>query len=150
VLADHQANCVYLAGRLRRQLPGLWRTLEQVLLENGVPLFRLDGTKDLWLRDFLPVQVGPGRFVKFRYEPDYLPNGYQHLITGEDICRSIPHPHGCRRSDINLDGGNVTQLEIQLALRDGQRRAPPVPADLGGVERVPPPAGLVVDRPQVR
>ena len=34
----------------------------------------LDGTHDIWLRDFMPVQIRDGSFVFFRYEPSYLEN----------------------------------------------------------------------------
>jgi agmatine deiminase len=118
MLADHQANSVYVAGRLQARFPRLWRELEQTLLENGVPLFRLDGAKDLWLRDFLPVQVTADRFVQFRYEPDYLEDGYGHLITDAGICRAIPHLTSCRSSDINLDGGNVVAGRNKAILTD--------------------------------
>jgi hypothetical protein len=51
---------------------------------------RVHGAEDIWLRDFLPIQIADGSFVKFRYEPDYL-QGYEQMRTDERICRSIPH-----------------------------------------------------------
>lgn len=32
----------------------------------------LNNTKDIWLRDFMPVKTKSGKYVSFRYEPSYL------------------------------------------------------------------------------
>lgn len=66
----------------------------------------LSNTKDIWLRDFMPVRTGSGRLVSFRYEPSYL-NGSPTLQTNfrEEIAPQLHLP--VTYSDINLDGGNV-------------------------------------------
>ncbi len=67
----------------------------------------LDSTKDIWLRDFMPVRTKSGKFVSFRYEPGYLADAPE-LRT--DFRRDIaPHfsVENLVYSDINLDGGNV-------------------------------------------
>ncbi len=66
----------------------------------------LPNTKDIWLRDFMPVRTGSGRLVSFRYEPSYLA-GEPHLRTDfrKDIAPQLGLP--ILYSDINLDGGNV-------------------------------------------
>lgn len=70
-----------------------------------VPYILLDGTKDVWLRDFMPVKTADGRYVSFRYEPSYL-RGYAHLRT---VYADLPHkpPVDVRYADLRLDGGNV-------------------------------------------
>ena len=54
----------------------------------------------------MPVQVGPGQFVRFCYAPDYL-RGHEHLITRPDDIGPIPEVERCADSGIVLDGGNV-------------------------------------------
>ena len=79
---------------------------------HGVRYGLLDNTRDIWLRDFMPVRRGDGKFVSFRYEPFYLKKTPQ-LRT--DFCRDIsgqfwifnPDFGHIIYSDINLDGGNV-------------------------------------------
>lgn len=34
----------------------------------------LGGTRDIWLRDFMPVKLRDESYVSFRYEPSYLKN----------------------------------------------------------------------------
>lgn len=71
----------------------------------------LPGAKDIWSRDFMPVQRKDGTYISFRYEPSYLKDQPQ-LQT--DFHRDISgwfsifdSPDDVIYSDINLDGGNV-------------------------------------------
>ena len=90
MIAEWGTNCVYLAEQLPTRHPMVWEGLERAFKKHGVEVCLLHGAQDIWLRDFLPVQIEEGSFLKFRYEPDYL-QGYEQLRTGESICRSIPH-----------------------------------------------------------
>lgn len=68
----------------------------------------LSNTKDIWVRDFMPVKTRSGKYVSFRYEPSYLDGKYAHLKT--DFCRDVSEqlsPTDIVYSDLNLDGGNV-------------------------------------------
>ncbi len=83
------------------------KRLFDALEAQGVAYRLLDGTKDIWLRDFMPVRTRSGKFVSFRYEPGYLADDPE-LRT--DFRRDIaPHfpPENLVYSDLNLDGGNV-------------------------------------------
>lgn len=66
----------------------------------------LNNTKDIWLRDFMPVKTKSGKYVSFRYEPSYLA-GDPQLRTNfkTDIAPHFVLP--VTYSNINLDGGNV-------------------------------------------
>lgn len=67
----------------------------------------LNNTKDIWLRDFMPVKTKSGKYVSFRYEPSYL-DDYPELRT--DFRREIAPDFKVENlvySDINSDGGNV-------------------------------------------
>lgn len=66
----------------------------------------INQTKDIWLRDFMPVKSKNGTYISFRYEPSYL-KAYPHLQTDyfRDIAPQFPFP--VTYSAINLDGGNV-------------------------------------------
>lgn len=72
----------------------------------GVEYQLIDGTRDIWLRDFMPVQIRDGGFVSFRYEPSYLENEPE-LKTNFKNDLSSQFPFSVTYSDINLDGGNV-------------------------------------------
>ena len=67
----------------------------------------LNNTKDIWLRDFMPVKTKSGKYVSFRYEPSYLADDPQLRTNFKtDIAPSFKVDN-LVYSDINLDGGNV-------------------------------------------
>lgn len=72
----------------------------------GVEYQLIDGTRDIWMRDFMPVQIRDGSFVSFRYEPSYLENAPELQTSFKnDLSTQFSFP--IIYSDINLDGGNV-------------------------------------------
>ena len=104
--SDSNNDVVYVSDRLEPRHPALVARLRDILKDHGIALGVIRGTKDIWCRDYMPVQVGPGEFVRFRYAPDYL-RGYGHLITRPDDIEPIPEVERCVDSEIVLDGGNV-------------------------------------------
>ena len=42
------------------------------LTAHGVPYKLIENTRDIWLRDFMPVKTKSGKYISFRYEPSYL------------------------------------------------------------------------------
>lgn len=67
----------------------------------------LNNTKDIWLRDFMPVKTKSGKYISFRYEPSYLADDPQLRTNFKtDIAPSFKVDN-LVYTDINLDGGNV-------------------------------------------
>jgi agmatine deiminase len=69
----------------------------------------LNNTKDIWVRDFMPIITKSGKVISFRYEPCYLDDSkYKNLRTNfrEDIAKELGFKN-IIYSNINLDGGNV-------------------------------------------
>ena len=61
-----------------------------------------------WVRDFMPIQLSDGEFVKYKYNPDYLRNHakYKGLITNSyRACKKWGIPY--KETSIVMDGGNV-------------------------------------------
>jgi len=91
--------------------------LIDILEEQGVCWGLIGRTKDIWARDYMPVQLERSRFVKFRYTPDYL-RGYTNLITGDEVLEVIGAKGITKKSNLILDGGNIISLGKQVALTD--------------------------------
>lgn len=106
---DHQApsgTAVYASDLLSRRHPGLFRQIEEVLSRAGIGLARLQNTRDIWVRDFMPIQRHDGVLVSYTYNPDYLRRGYRRLIT--DWKKVMPlHSPEIVDCGLVLDGGNV-------------------------------------------
>jgi agmatine deiminase len=106
MISDRQKNVVYVTESLKTRLPRLHNELAEILATHQVPLKHLGNCADIWARDFMPVQISPANYVKFRYAPEYL-EGYEHLMTPESVALAPACIGTARRSNIVLDGGNV-------------------------------------------
>lgn len=99
---------VYLSGLLEEQFPECFNRLISVLKRHGVEFRLLKGTKDIWCKDYMPIQTESGKLIQFRYEPSYLKGNKEwedSRSDGKEVCRL----NGFEPvfSNINLDGGNV-------------------------------------------
>lgn len=78
---------------------------------NSIPYRLLENTRDIWVRDFMPLHTqGHTRghqYVCFRYDPSYLDDDldlktdFRRDVSGQFSLEQITY------SAINLDGGNV-------------------------------------------
>jgi agmatine deiminase len=111
MIPDWTTNTVIITQQLRKRFPALAAGLDKILDRPGIELQVLEKTKDCWLRDFAPVQVAEKRFVQFRYFPDYLREGFQHLITPPEICADSSFFPGTVNCPLIVDGGNLVGTE---------------------------------------
>jgi agmatine deiminase len=117
MISDREADIVYVSDLLEPRYPPLVDRLRAVLAEHGIPLRIIEGTKDLWCRDYMPVQVGLGRHVQFTYNPDYLA-GYEHLICRPGDIQPIQEIKHRLHSEIVLDGGNVVGTSRRIIVTE--------------------------------
>lgn len=99
---------VYMSELLRERHPSTCRQLTELLEKHHIPFSFLKATKDIWCRDFMPVQTASGKLVQFRYEPSYLKGKVEWERSRSDV-REVCRANGLHPifSKINLDGGNV-------------------------------------------
>jgi agmatine/peptidylarginine deiminase len=100
---------IFLSDQLKNKARyiAFYSHLIRVLDDRGVDYQLLDETHDIWLRDFMPIQVSQDRFIEYRYGPDYLKD-YPHLRTDPGpMCENIGL--NTIKTDIILDGGNVVR-----------------------------------------
>ena len=117
MIAEWEANGVFLADMLKVRHPVLFAQLYSTLTSHGVEVRLLENVRDIWARDYCPIQIGPRKFVKFRYEPNYLKENPE-LRTGRVVAKQFRELGVCRHCDINLDGGNVVASLNKAILTD--------------------------------
>jgi agmatine deiminase len=117
MIADREVNCVYLAAMLNERHPRVFADLRRVLLSHGIDVGLLAKVKDIWAKDYCPIQIGCGNLVKFRYAPDYLKDE-PDLQTGDGEVKFLLGIGRCRRADIILDGGNIVASKTKAILTD--------------------------------
>ena len=103
MISDRDTNIVYVSGLLRRRYPEVRDALKAAL---GGNLRSITGTKDIWCRDYMPIQLTQDRFVQFKFAPEYLKD-YAHRRTEDGA--SLLRLRNCVYSDLVVDGGNVVR-----------------------------------------
>lgn len=122
MIADWQTNRVYVSGLLRQKFPDTHRRISDALKSYSYTLEELPNTRDIWARDYMPIQVATNKFIEYRYDPDYLQGGPDDKQTREIktypdmVCDSI----GLKtvKFDMIIDGGNLVKSENTLILTD--------------------------------
>jgi agmatine/peptidylarginine deiminase len=88
------------------------------LHDAGISVHLLAGTRDIWCRDYMPVQLGKAEFLKFRYAPDYLRHHPSLVTEAISLRHSLSRAGRVRVSAIKLDGGNVVASHDKVILTD--------------------------------
>lgn len=118
MICDYQTNKVYLAKGLTHYTQ-VCKNLLHALISERIPICFPPGTtskKHVWLRDYMPIQLGEKRFLRYVYDPDYL-KGYEDYIPdykGIDNNLNLD----CSCTDIVLDGGNVIKCGHKVIMTD--------------------------------
>lgn len=113
-----QSFPVYVAGALAARYPTTAAALQAATEAAGHLLIEVTGTRDVWVRDFMPVAAGDGSCVLFRYFPEYLrPARWRATITdAAPICKTLRV--AVRTSDLIVDGGNVAWVGRRAVMTD--------------------------------
>jgi agmatine deiminase len=118
MIADKDTNVVYLSRRLETdpRFPGVIGLIIAILEKYKINYHFLEGTKDIWARDYMPIQKGKNSFVQFRYEPSYLKDNPDIQSDPKEVCsKNNIKP---TFSKINLDGGNVVKWSDKVLITD--------------------------------
>jgi agmatine/peptidylarginine deiminase len=110
---------VYLSALLKTKYPDTCERLIRIFDKHHVKYGFLEGTKDIWCRDYMPIQTKSGKFIQFKYEPSYLKNdnGWDESRSDvEKVCKL--NNIDAESSDINLDGGNVLLCDGRAIISD--------------------------------
>jgi agmatine deiminase len=114
MITDNQTNIVYFSELLKEN--SYFQEIELVLKKHQISFSFLKGTKDIWARDYMPIQTDINKFVQFRYEPSYLAEDLHLQSNPKDVCKS--NGFAPVFSDINLDGGNVVKWVDKVIITD--------------------------------
>ena len=142
MITDNHTNTVYFSNLLPEKCPVLNAHIADALRKRDIPFTYLKGTKDIWCRDYMPIQIEKDRLVFYRYTPDYLQdktgltlqtnaelvfqeesNELPRLLpmSVEEEMRpiSISHPVFHRfELELVMDGGNVVKCGNKVVMTD--------------------------------
>ena len=117
--SSNKEQTVYMSELLMSKYPETCKRLIEILEKHNVKYSFIKGTKDIWCRDYMPIQTESGKFIQFRYEPSYLKGKKEWEESRSDvreICRL--NNIDAQFSKINLDGGNVLICDGRAILTD--------------------------------
>ncbi len=120
MITDQNTNFVYFSKLFKQEFETEYIEITSILNKHDIKHECLEKTKDIWCRDYMPIQISETEFIEYRYDPDYLQGieeERRELKTYPDIvCDNI----GLKtiKSDLIIDGGNVIKSEKRLILTD--------------------------------
>ena len=104
---DTMTNFVYISDKLKEFYPKTYSRLTKLFNEMNIEWGEIEGTKDIWIRDYMPIQISDDRFIVYNYNPDYLKDsGEDYLTDSHAIAEGILNHCNKEKYDITLDGGN--------------------------------------------
>lgn len=120
MIIDKETNFVYLSSLIKendKYLP-FWKRLEPILTENRIGYGFIENTRDIWCRDYMPIQKDVNDFIQFEYFPDYyLEPKYIAKLTIPSETRIIDKISK-EKSRIIVDGGNIIKSKTNAILTD--------------------------------
>lgn len=105
MLLDKETDLCFFSKRLLKQNGG--PEIISRVMEAGVDVKLLDLTRDIWCRDYMPIQTKQHMFIGYEYTPDYLTKSLTYQTNPARICRDLHilvSPSG-----LILDGGNIVK-----------------------------------------
>ncbi len=116
---DNEGQTVYMSELLMSRYPETCKNLIKVLEKHKVNYSFIKSTKDIWCRDYMPVQTASGKLIQFRYDPSYLKGKKEWGESRSDV-KEICEKNNivATESDINLDGGNVLICDGRAIISD--------------------------------
>lgn len=120
MITDSETNLVYFSSLLTTEdrYKPFWKRLKAVLVKESIPFRLIEGTKDIWCRDYMPIQVACNNFQQFQYFPDYLNNKkWSHKRTIQEEVRS-DFNQKTQLSSLIIDGGNVVKHKNAVILTE--------------------------------
>ena len=112
---DGETNKVYFSSLLIKNYSSFSEELFIILDKYNIDYELIANTRDVWMRDYMPIQKSNGDFIRYIHKPDYL-KGYENLRTDPEIAskfidKVIDIP-------LNLDGGNMVRAKDKIICTD--------------------------------
>lgn len=118
MICDYQTNKVYLAEGIKGY-PKVAENLLYALYKEGIETEYLPHSKSkkhVWARDYMPIQLEEGRFLKYVYRPDYLKNDKDYIPNYTGMIRKLGL--NCKPTSLVIDGGNVVKWDDAVIMTD--------------------------------
>ena len=121
MITDNLTDAVFFSDLLPKRCPKLYESFYGILEGNGIVHGLLSNTKDIWCRDYMPIQAEYRHFVFYKYNPDYLQTPYyKRTISDINRIENIDSFRQVKWTDLDLviDGGNVVKCDDKIIMTE--------------------------------
>lgn len=116
---DGLTDFVYISDKLKEFYPSTYTRLTKLFDEMEIEWDEVKGTKDIWIRDYMPIQIDKDRYLVYKYDPDYLKKyGQKYLTDSKTVFKDVLHHYHWKDIGITLDGGNVVPCANYYVMTD--------------------------------
>lgn len=120
MITDKETNHIYFSQLIKEKeeyIP-FWERLNPILIKNNISYSFIKNTRDIWCRDYMPLQIKEEEFVEFTYFPNYYlePKYIAKLTIQEDV--RIYDDINKTKSQLIIDGGNIIKSKTKAILTD--------------------------------
>ena len=117
LITDKDVNRVYVSSLLDKASSGFDQSVRKRLIQQirqfESHVEQLINTKDVWVRDYMPIQLTEQVYLDYIYRPDYLHDIPQYVTNWQAHQVHVNHRKGWNFQTVHLplllDGGNVVK-----------------------------------------
>ncbi len=120
MITDRETNIVYFSSlilQINKYKP-FWNRLKPILSENKINYKFIENTRDIWCRDYMPIQTNENDFIQFTYFPDYYltPKYISKLTIPAEI--KADFKGNVKKSRLIIDGGNIVKSKTKIVVTE--------------------------------
>lgn len=109
-IIDQETNKVFISSWLKDECPDFYERFIKLMHDNNITHSVLQSTNDMWVRDYMPIQVYAEHYVQYCYNPEYLQKSEEdrECITDVNaVCKELGI--STYQTDLVIDGGNIVR-----------------------------------------
>lgn len=122
MIPDYETNTIYFSELIwpERNTKRKQNALEvfSLLDKHNVKHEFLKNTKDIWARDYMPIQIDEKRYLEYVYAPDYLNNEKDMPYQTNPAEAFQELGIEVKKTDLIIDGGNVVKSKNCIIMTD--------------------------------
>lgn len=118
-ITDSICNSVYFSEWLKSDYPEIYKGLSDILKRNDIAYDTIPETKDIWCRDYMPIQTDDDEYICYRYRPDYLlkrKSDARYITDNIKVCDRMNIK--ALNEKINIDGGNIVKAGNKIIMTE--------------------------------
>lgn len=116
---DNETNKVFFSSWLSSSKYFKFKLeLEKLLNNRNISYEYITDSKDIWLRDFMPIQRNDNKLVFYDYKPDYLKDKLAYQTDSNKLECFTKFSYEKIDIPLIIDGGNIVRARNKIVLTD--------------------------------